>query len=201
MSVHCSYVILCNFHSLEIYMVHPWNFAMQGSRGTWPLVRDEDNGSYCYKGIFSQMFLSYYVPVEVSAFSSLKNCFKILLHAICHKQTLYFRRLHVLNLSEKSGVFNKAYEVSLRPFLSNETNEQLCNIFFCFCSGLATNQELGNLVGVPLFWRWRSVIRVWVNKSSIIVICHLVMSPDRIIQAINTILRRDHHPFLLTFQN
>jgi hypothetical protein len=29
------------------------------------------------------------------------------------------------------------------------------------------------------------------NKSSIIVICHLLMSPDRTIQAVNTILRRD----------
>jgi hypothetical protein len=26
------------------------------------------------------------------------------------------------------------------------------------------------------------------------------MSPDRIIQAVNTILRRDHHPFRLAFQ-
>jgi hypothetical protein len=31
----------------------------------------------------------------------------------------------VLNLSEKSVVFNKAYEVSLRPFLNVEANEQL----------------------------------------------------------------------------
>jgi Mg2+/citrate symporter len=27
------------------------------------------------------------------------------------------------------------------------------------------------------------------------------MSPDRIIQAVNTILRRDNHPFRLAFQN
>jgi hypothetical protein len=27
------------------------------------------------------------------------------------------------------------------------------------------------------------------------------MSPDRIIQAVNTILRRDHHPFRLAFPN
>jgi hypothetical protein len=41
MYVHYLYVILCNFHSVEIYMVCPWTFAMQGSRWTWPLVRDE----------------------------------------------------------------------------------------------------------------------------------------------------------------
>jgi hypothetical protein len=34
---------------------------------------------------------------------------------------------------------------------------------------------------------------VWVNKSSNIAICHLLTSPDRIIQAVNTILRRDNH--------
>jgi hypothetical protein len=61
----------------------------------------------------------------------------------------------MFNLSEKSGVFNKAFEVDLRPFLNNEANEQLCNIFFGFSNGLATNQELGNFVGVPLFLHWR----------------------------------------------
>jgi hypothetical protein len=39
-----------------------------------------------------------------------------------------------------------------------------------------------------------------VNKSGI-VICHLLMSPDRIIQAVNTIPRRDHHLFRLAFPN
>jgi hypothetical protein len=42
----------------------------------------------------------------------------------------------VLNLSEKSGVFNKAYEVNLRgrssTFLNVEANEQLCNMFIWF---------------------------------------------------------------------
>jgi hypothetical protein len=44
-----------------------------------------------------------------------------------------------------------------------------------------------------------SVINVWENKSLIIVICHLLISPDRIIQVVNTILRRDHHSFRLAF--
>jgi hypothetical protein len=49
-------------------------------------------------------------------------------------------------------------------FLNVETNEQLFNIFLDFSNDLATDQELGKLVGVPLFL-WLE--GPWINSRNL----------------------------------
>jgi hypothetical protein len=61
----------------------------------------------------------------------------------------------VLNLSEKSGIFNKAYEVNLRglpsTFLNVEANEQLCNMFLWFWQWFSNQSGAREI-------NWRSLV-------------------------------------------